>query len=165
MNVGSIGDRLSLPFGAPLVSSKWAFASITESLRMELRPWGIHVVLIEPATIQTDAVKKVKEDAERVMSKMTPPTRVVRRDLPSDDPKGDRAREFGQRSRCRRPGGAARSEKEAATHALRRRQGWPTAGLLGRMGPDRLFDAMRVRLFGLPKKFGAAAQPVNGVAR
>ena len=77
VNIGSIGDRLSLPYGAPLASSKWAFASITESLRMELRPWGIHVVLIEPASILTDAVNKVEEDAERVLREMDPSDREL----------------------------------------------------------------------------------------
>jgi NAD(P)-dependent dehydrogenase (short-subunit alcohol dehydrogenase family) len=53
ITIGSIGDRLTLPYGAPLTSSKWALASITEALRLELLPWAIRVVLIEPASIST----------------------------------------------------------------------------------------------------------------
>ncbi|WP_242657881.1 SDR family oxidoreductase [Mycobacterium kubicae] len=166
VNVGSIGDRLSLPFGAPLVSSKWAFASITESLRMELRPWGIHVVLIEPATIQTDAVKKVKEDAERVMSKMTP----ADLELYGETYQAMTRKAIERASSGSDPDVVARAVLRAArkkrprTRYVVGKDGRLLAFLAG-WAPDRLFDAMRVRLFGLPKKFGAAAQPVNGVAR
>ena len=40
-----------------------------------------------------------------------------------------------------------------------------TLAFLARWAPDRLFDAMRVRLFGLPKDFGVAAHPVKGAVR
>jgi NAD(P)-dependent dehydrogenase (short-subunit alcohol dehydrogenase family) len=166
VNIGSIGDRLSLPFGAPLASSKWAFASITESLRIELRPWGIHVVLIEPATIHTDGVKKVKEDAERVMSEMRPADLVlygqtyqamtrkaVERESSGSDP------DVVARVVVR-----AAKKKRPRTRYVVGKDGRLLAFLAG-WAPDRLFDAMRVRLFGLPKKFGAAAQPVKGVSR
>jgi NAD(P)-dependent dehydrogenase (short-subunit alcohol dehydrogenase family) len=67
INIGSIGDRLMLPFAGPLNSSKQAFAAITEAFRMELRSSGIRVVLIEPASIHTEAVAKVEADADRVL--------------------------------------------------------------------------------------------------
>jgi NAD(P)-dependent dehydrogenase (short-subunit alcohol dehydrogenase family) len=59
-----------MPFGGALTSSKWAFASITEALRLELRPWGIHVVLIEPASIHTEAVEKMEADADRTLAQL-----------------------------------------------------------------------------------------------
>jgi NAD(P)-dependent dehydrogenase (short-subunit alcohol dehydrogenase family) len=166
VNIGSIGDRLSLPFGAPLASSKWALASITESLRMELRPWGIHVVLIEPASIHTDAVQKVKDDAERVMSELSwshlelygdtyqaMTSRALEREKSGSDPDVV-ARAVLRALRTKRP----------RTRYVVGKDGRLLAFLAG-WAPDRLFDAMRVRLFGLPKKFGVAAQPVKGVAR
>lgn len=165
VNIGSIGDRLSLPFGAPLASSKWALASITESLRMELRPWGIHVVLIEPASIHTDAVQKVKDDAERVVSEMdrghlemygdtyqAMTSRALEREKSGSDPDVV-ARAVLRALRAKRP----------RTRYVVGKDGRLLAFLAG-WAPDRLFDAMRVRLFGLPKKFGVAAQPAKGVA-
>ncbi|EUA30103.1 hypothetical protein [Mycobacterium xenopi] len=44
---------------------------VEESFAGELWPWGIHVILIEPASIRTDAVGKVEADAERVLQQMT----------------------------------------------------------------------------------------------
>jgi NAD(P)-dependent dehydrogenase (short-subunit alcohol dehydrogenase family) len=166
INIGSIGDRLSLPFGAPLASSKWAIASITESLRMELRPWGIHVVLVEPATIHTDAVGKVEDDAERVMSQMSP----ADRQLYGDAYQAMTRRAIEQAHSGSDPDVVAQvvlralNSKRPRTRYVVGKDGRLLA-FLARWAPDRLFDAMRVRLFGLPKKFGVAARPVTGVAR
>jgi NAD(P)-dependent dehydrogenase (short-subunit alcohol dehydrogenase family) len=166
VNIGSIGDRLSLPFGAPLASSKWALASITESLRMELRPWGIHVVLIEPASIHTDAVQKVKDDAERVMSEMS----WTHLELYGDTYQSMTSRALEREKSGSDPDVVARAvlralrTKRPRTRYVVGKDGRLLAFLAG-WAPDRLFDAMRVRLFGLPKKFGVAAQPAKGIAR
>ena len=47
--VGSIGDRLTVPFAGPPTASKAAIASPSDTLRQELAPWGIRVILVEPA--------------------------------------------------------------------------------------------------------------------
>lgn len=157
INIGSIGDRLTLPYGGPLTSSKWAFASITEALRLELRPWGIHVVLLEPASIHTAAVSKVEADAERVMARL------------SDQ---DRARyEDAYRSMTRRMLARERhgSSPELVAHTVLRALTAPhprtrylvgqdahLLAFLARWAPDRLFDHIRLRLFGLPTAFGDA---------
>src|SRR5512133_1382728 len=59
VNVGSVGAKFALPFGGALNSSKAAFESLSDSLRMELRPWGIHVVLVSPGAIRTSAEAKL----------------------------------------------------------------------------------------------------------
>jgi NAD(P)-dependent dehydrogenase (short-subunit alcohol dehydrogenase family) len=51
--VGSIAGRISTPLGAPYQASKHALDAIAGSLRHELAPAGIRVVLIEPGAIQT----------------------------------------------------------------------------------------------------------------
>ncbi len=61
--IGSIGDRFTPPFGGPLAASKAAIATITDAFRQELALWGIRVVLMEPASIHTDAVDKLERDA------------------------------------------------------------------------------------------------------
>jgi NAD(P)-dependent dehydrogenase (short-subunit alcohol dehydrogenase family) len=65
INIGSVGDRFSIPFGGGLCASKSAFASVNDALRLELSSWGIKVCLIEPASIFTPAVDKVKIDSEK----------------------------------------------------------------------------------------------------
>lgn len=52
-NVGSIAATLSMPFSGPYGASKRALASLTDSLRMELMPFGIEVVLLTPGMVAT----------------------------------------------------------------------------------------------------------------
>jgi NAD(P)-dependent dehydrogenase (short-subunit alcohol dehydrogenase family) len=67
VNVGSVGAKFALPFFGPLNSSKAAFESINDSLRMELRRWGIRVVLVSPGSIRTAAEAKLLADSEEVV--------------------------------------------------------------------------------------------------
>lgn len=53
VNVGSLGGRIGLPFQAAYCASKFALAGFTESLSAEVRPFGIHAVLIEPGNFAT----------------------------------------------------------------------------------------------------------------
>jgi NAD(P)-dependent dehydrogenase (short-subunit alcohol dehydrogenase family) len=61
--IGSIADRLTPPFVGPLAASKRALLGLTEALRLELAPWNIRVVLIEPGNIRTEAGGKFERDA------------------------------------------------------------------------------------------------------
>lgn len=54
--IGTVGDRIQIPFGGPLASSKQAIRSLSGTLRLELEPWGIHVVLVQPGSIHTPAI-------------------------------------------------------------------------------------------------------------
>lgn len=69
--LGSVGDRLTMPYGGPLTSSKWALASIAEAFRLELKADGIDVVLIEPGSIHTPAVDKVEAAAAQTVASIT----------------------------------------------------------------------------------------------
>jgi NAD(P)-dependent dehydrogenase (short-subunit alcohol dehydrogenase family) len=51
--VGSIAGKSALPFLGPYAASKHALEALADSLRMELRPWGIGVTIVEPGTIKT----------------------------------------------------------------------------------------------------------------
>jgi len=53
VNVSSIAGRIAVPFQGIYTSSKFAVEGFTEALRMEVRPFGIHVSLIEPGDFQT----------------------------------------------------------------------------------------------------------------
>jgi NAD(P)-dependent dehydrogenase (short-subunit alcohol dehydrogenase family) len=63
VNVSSVGGRLTLPLFGAYNSTKYAVESLSDALRVELRPFGIEVVLIEPAAIKTEfmntSVRKV----------------------------------------------------------------------------------------------------------
>ena len=68
VNVGSVGGLNVLPFAGAYCASKFALEAITDALRMELKAWGIEVVLIEPGSVATPiwtkgAGKILSEDA------------------------------------------------------------------------------------------------------
>ena len=58
VNIGSIGGLAGIPFQAAYSASKFGLEGLTESLRLEVRPFGIRVVIIEPGNIDTDATAR-----------------------------------------------------------------------------------------------------------
>jgi short-subunit dehydrogenase len=53
VNIGSVAGTFSIPYQAMYSASKSAMKSFTEALRMEVRDFGIRVVIIEPGDTQT----------------------------------------------------------------------------------------------------------------
>ena len=53
VNVSSVAGHVSMPFFAPYASTKHAVESISDALRLELRPHGVDVVLVEPGPVKT----------------------------------------------------------------------------------------------------------------
>jgi NAD(P)-dependent dehydrogenase (short-subunit alcohol dehydrogenase family) len=60
--MGSLFSRISLPFVAPYSASKAALAALAGSLSLELRAWGIPVVLVEPGNIATPIWSRTHRD-------------------------------------------------------------------------------------------------------
>jgi NAD(P)-dependent dehydrogenase (short-subunit alcohol dehydrogenase family) len=60
VNMGSIAGRATTPMMGPYCASKFALESLTDALRLELQPWGIHVSIIEPGAIATPLWDKSK---------------------------------------------------------------------------------------------------------
>jgi NAD(P)-dependent dehydrogenase (short-subunit alcohol dehydrogenase family) len=56
--MGSIGGRSALPFLGPYAASKHALEAVADSLRVELRPWGVPVSIVEPGSIATPIWRK-----------------------------------------------------------------------------------------------------------
>ena len=48
--------RLSPPYTAPYYASKYATEAFSDSLRLEVKPWGISVHIIEPTLYKTGIV-------------------------------------------------------------------------------------------------------------
>ncbi len=53
VNVGSISGRTHWPCNSFYAGSKYAVRAINDTLRLELRPFGVHVILVEPGAIAT----------------------------------------------------------------------------------------------------------------
>ena len=58
VNVSSLGGIVSVPFQGFYCASKFALEAYSEALRMELRPLGIHVSMIEPGDFATGITAK-----------------------------------------------------------------------------------------------------------
>jgi short-subunit dehydrogenase len=54
INISSVGGRLTLPLFGAYNSSKYAVESLSDAMRRELAPFGVHVVLVEPGPIKTE---------------------------------------------------------------------------------------------------------------
>ncbi|HTJ81681.1 MAG TPA: SDR family oxidoreductase [Polyangiaceae bacterium] len=54
VNVSSIGGRMTFPLMGAYNSTKYAVESLSDALRIELKPFGVRVSIIEPGSIKTE---------------------------------------------------------------------------------------------------------------
>jgi short-subunit dehydrogenase len=53
LNIGSIGGLLAIPYQGLYSASKFALEGLTESLRLEVRQFGVYATIIEPGDHRT----------------------------------------------------------------------------------------------------------------
>jgi NAD(P)-dependent dehydrogenase (short-subunit alcohol dehydrogenase family) len=53
INLSSMGGQFTFPLAGAYHSTKYAVESINEALRFELKPFGIDVVVVQPAVVST----------------------------------------------------------------------------------------------------------------
>ena len=145
INISSIGGKFYEPFGAWYHATKFAVEGFSDSLRLELRPFGIAVVIIEPGPILTEW-SEIARDSLLERSGDTdygPFARRAHRVLT----------EFDQPGRASKPEAVARKIRKAAT--VRRPAARYPVGRGARMItgsrdhlPDRVFDQVVSRLYG-----------------
>ena len=70
VNVGSISGRVAFPFLGPYCATKFALEALSDALRMELRPWGIHVVGVLPGSVVTPIWEKSRALAEESLERL-----------------------------------------------------------------------------------------------
>ncbi len=70
VNVGSIAGRSSMPFLGAYTCSKFALEALTDALRVEVRPWGISVSIVEPGSIATPIWEKSRAVAEEILKSL-----------------------------------------------------------------------------------------------
>jgi len=72
INIGSVSGLTSSPLIGPYSASKYALEALTDALRMELLPWGIEVVIIEPSAIATPIWNKSLSAADELEKSLSP---------------------------------------------------------------------------------------------
>ncbi|BBH17752.1 short-chain dehydrogenase/reductase [Nocardioides baekrokdamisoli] len=75
--MSSVSGLITLPGTGAYSASKYAVESLADALRMELRPWGISVSLIEPGPIRTDMWGDALVDYDRMTSQLSPEHREL----------------------------------------------------------------------------------------
>ncbi|MFI6792650.1 oxidoreductase [Nonomuraea sp. NPDC050383] len=66
VNVSSIGGEIALPLGCWYYASKHALEAYSDSLRMEVEPFGIDVVIIQPGIIKTEFEDRTAQDLREI---------------------------------------------------------------------------------------------------
>src|SRR3990167_5251172 len=61
VNISSVGGRTATPFMAPYCASKFAVEGLSESLRRELLPYGVDVIIVAPGAVATPIWSKAEE--------------------------------------------------------------------------------------------------------
>jgi NAD(P)-dependent dehydrogenase (short-subunit alcohol dehydrogenase family) len=77
VNIGSIGGLIAIPYQAMYSASKFALEGLSEALRMEVRSFGIRVVIVEPGDHKTALTQN------RRLTEMPGDTDVYRRSFES----------------------------------------------------------------------------------
>jgi NAD(P)-dependent dehydrogenase (short-subunit alcohol dehydrogenase family) len=151
-NISSIGGRVALPLVGPYNASKFALEGMSDALRRELRPWGIHVALIEPGAVATPIWDKGVEQAETLEREAPPEVRERYGEII------DAIRKQSEKNRTE--GVPPQEVAEAVAHALTADKpktrylvgrDAKTRGPVAKVLPDRLMDAAIARALGQRK--------------
>jgi NAD(P)-dependent dehydrogenase (short-subunit alcohol dehydrogenase family) len=72
INISSVGGKIAMATYGPYASTKFALEAVSDSLRREIAPLGVHVVVVEPAAVRTKIGDRAIARAREVASTMTP---------------------------------------------------------------------------------------------
>jgi NAD(P)-dependent dehydrogenase (short-subunit alcohol dehydrogenase family) len=66
--ISSVGGRMALPFTGAYHAAKFGLEAVGDSLRQELAPWGLRVVLVEPGSIDTPIWERGEASADEALA-------------------------------------------------------------------------------------------------
>jgi NAD(P)-dependent dehydrogenase (short-subunit alcohol dehydrogenase family) len=70
--ISSVSGRSALPFGGAYAASKFALEAAADALRVELLPFGMRVLLVEPGAIATPIWETSRAAAEQWLAEVPP---------------------------------------------------------------------------------------------
>jgi NAD(P)-dependent dehydrogenase (short-subunit alcohol dehydrogenase family) len=152
VHIGSIGGRQAVPILGPYAASKYAIEAIGEAQRRELQAWGIEVVVVEPGAIATPIWDKGQAAAEELRRNAS------ERELELYGPAFDALTAAAKKmERAAVPPEAVARVVERALTKPRPRPRYlvgldaKAQALMTRFLPDRLRDAIMLRIIGYPR--------------
>ncbi|MDT5223674.1 MAG: hypothetical protein QOG19_1081 [Mycobacterium sp.] len=72
VNISSIGGKIAMATYGPYAGTKFALEAVSDSLRRELAPLGVEVVVIEPGAVVTDMLGRASAAPHGTTAAMTP---------------------------------------------------------------------------------------------
>jgi len=72
VNIGSVSGVLVTPFAGAYCASKAAVHALSDALRMELAPFGIRVMEVQPGAIASSFARNAGHEAEQLISEQSP---------------------------------------------------------------------------------------------
>lgn len=75
--VSSVSGLIATPMFGPYSASKFALEAMVDALRMEVAPWGIRVVLVQPAQTDTDLWRHAEQDLDQTAATLSPAHREL----------------------------------------------------------------------------------------
>jgi short-subunit dehydrogenase len=72
VNIGSVSGVLVTPFAGAYCASKAAVHAMSDALRLELAPFDIRVMEVQPGAIDTQFANSAKREAEQVIHESSP---------------------------------------------------------------------------------------------
>jgi NAD(P)-dependent dehydrogenase (short-subunit alcohol dehydrogenase family) len=151
--VSSLSGVISTPMTGAYNASKFALEAIADAWRLELRKWGIEVILVEPAMTDTDLWRKAPETLEAEAAEMS----AEHRELYAEHLDGMR-KTVPRMQRMAKPVDTVAAAIEKALTAARPRARYPVGAdvrvqsALSGITPDRVKDAAFARLTGTPTR-------------
>jgi short-subunit dehydrogenase len=67
INISSIGGRTAFPLGGLYSGSKFALEAFSDTLRMELEPFNIRVIVVEPGAVHNEFLEVIKTELAQVI--------------------------------------------------------------------------------------------------
>lgn len=145
VNIGSVSGVLVTPFAGAYCASKAAVHALTDALRLELAPFSIRVMEVQPGAIDSQFANNAQRQADEVLAAASPwwPLReyVQARARASQD-RPTPVAVFAQ-------GVLAATRKVPVPGLVRLGNGSTALPLLARLLPQRLLDKVLKKRFGL----------------
>jgi NAD(P)-dependent dehydrogenase (short-subunit alcohol dehydrogenase family) len=151
--VSSLSGRVSTPMTGAYNASKFALEAIADAWRLELRPWGIGVALVEPAMTDTDLWRKAPETLETETAAMSD----EHRELYAEHLAGMR-KTIPKIQKMAKPVDTVTAAIEKALTTAKPKARYPVGvdvrvqAALSGVTPARVMDALNGRLTGTPPK-------------
>ncbi len=71
VNISSVGGKVAMATYGPYAASKFALEAVSDSLRREVAPLGVKVVVVEPGAVTTEMLRRVAASGERIQGGLT----------------------------------------------------------------------------------------------